>query len=174
MSPQLDSIRRSSRCRHRVRAGGFTLIEVLVVMVLIAIVVSLATVRFQRDDRQILREEAVRLAALLTHARDEAITTGVPLGWRGEGTGYRFFRRGPDRQWLNLTGDDVLRPRELTAPMQLVEVKTVERAAETGPSVVFMPSAANRPFQIVIELNGARVRVRADLASEIRVEDASG
>ncbi len=166
----------------RAHAGGFTLIEVLVVMVLIAIIVSVVSVRFQRDDRQILREEALRLAALLTHARDEAITTGVPLGWRGEANGYRFFRRGPNRDWIALDRDDVLHAREIATPMRLTDVqvaqtkqKSAAEAAksESAPAIIFTPAAANRPFRIVLELNGVRLQIRSDALSEIRVEDAS-
>ncbi len=162
---------------------GFTLIEILVVMVLIAIVVSVATVRFQRDDRQILRDEALRLAALLNHARDEAITTGVALAWRADETGYRFMRRGASREWEDLSADDILRARTLPAPIQLVRVEVDDpgnaarakgtTSAERSPIVVFLPSAANRSFRVVIELNGTRMRLRADHSADIVVEDAS-
>lgn len=164
------------------RASGFTLIEVLVVMVLIAIIVSVVSVRFQRDDRQILREEALRLAALLTHARDEAITTGVPLGWRSEGNSYRFYRRGPNRDWIAMDRDDVLHAREVTSPMRLLDVQVAQTKqksateaikAESAPAIVFSPAATNRPFRIVLELNGVRLQIRSDALSEIRVEDAS-
>lgn len=151
-------------------------------MVLIAIIVSVVSVRFQRDDRQILREEALRLAALLTHARDEAITTGVPLGWRGESNTYRFYRRGPSRDWIALDRDDVLHAREIATPMRLVDVQVAQGKnksaaeaikADTTPSIVFSPAATNRPFRIVIELNGVRLQIRSDALSDIRVEDAS-
>lgn len=168
--------------QSRARTRGFTLIEVLVVMVLIAIIVSVVSVRFQRDDRQILREEALRLAALLTHARDEAITTGVPLGWRGDSNTYRFYRRGPNRDWIALDRDDVLHAREIATPMRLVDVqvsqgkqKSAAEAvkAEAAPAIVFSPAATNRPFRIVIELNGVRLQIRSDALSDIRIEDAS-
>ena len=164
-------------------SAGFTLIEILVVMVLIAIVVSLATVRFQRDDRQILRDEAQRLASLLTHARDEAITTGVALGWRTDGSGYRFMRRGASREWEDLAADDILRPRTLPSPIQFVGVEVADpgtsaRAKKAGgseanPVVVFLPSAANKPFRVMMELNGARIRLRAEQSADIVIEDAS-
>ncbi|MFM9881827.1 MAG: type II secretion system minor pseudopilin GspH [Burkholderiales bacterium] len=165
------------------RGAGFTLIEILVVMVLIAIVVSLATVRFQRDDRQILRDEALRLASLLTHARDEAITTGVALGWRTDGSGYRFMRRGASREWEDLAADDILRPRTLPSPIQFIGVEVADpgtqaRAKSSGqseanPVVVFLPSAANKPFRVMMELNGTRIRLRAEQSSDIVIEDAS-
>lgn len=173
----------SARSLGRAHATrGFTLLEILVVMVLIAIVVSLASVRFQRDDRQILRDEALRLAALLMHARDEAITTGVALGWRADQSGYRFSRRGASREWEDLASDDILRPRALPPPIQLVGIEVADPGAsarskatagpERNPVVIFLPSAANRPFRLVLELNGTRMQVRVDQSDEIVVEDA--
>jgi len=182
-SPTFGAKRSRARAFGSENCRGFTLIEILVVMVLIAIVVSVATVRFQRDDRQILRDEALRLAALLNHARDEAITTGVALAWRADASGYRFMRRGASREWEDLSADDILRPRTLPAPIQLINVEVDDpgntvRArgtsrSERSPIVVFLPSAANKSFRVVIELNGARMRLRADHSADIIVEDAS-
>jgi general secretion pathway protein H len=175
-------LHRTSDKPGRQASRGFTLLEILVVMVLIAIVVSLASVRFQRDDRQVLRDEALRLASLLTHARDEAITTGVALGWSADQSGYRFSRRGANREWGELASDDILRPRLLPAPIQLIGIDVADqgvfaRSKATArptatPDVVFMPSAANRPFRLVLELNGTRMQVRVDQSDEIIVEDA--
>lgn len=178
-----QSFFRETRHRSSEACAGFTLIEILVVMVLIAIVVSVASVRFQRDDRQILRDEGLRLAALLNHARDEAITTGVALGWQANGSGYRFVRRSSNREWEDLGTDDVLRSRDLPAPIQLIGVEVGDRGSsssakgtgrsEGSPIVIFLPSAANRPFRIVIELNGTRLQLRAGQSADVVVEDVS-
>jgi len=164
-------------------ARGFTLIEILVVMVLIAITVSLASVKFHRDDRQVLRDEALKLAALLAHARDEAILTGAPIGWQAVDSGYRFVRRSLDRRWEEMGGDDTLRSRRLDGPVKLVGVDIIDpitgtRTGETADRaannvIVFLPSAANRSFRIMLELNGTRMRIRSDPGTDIVVEDPS-
>ena len=60
------------------RTGGFTLIEVLVVVTIIALLVSLVAVKLAPDARQSLGDEGAQLAALLTHAR-EALDAGLPV-----------------------------------------------------------------------------------------------
>jgi general secretion pathway protein I len=58
---------------------------VLVVVVIIALLVSVVAVKIARAARQTVREEAMQLAAVLAHARDEAIVTGEPLAWQSAG-----------------------------------------------------------------------------------------
>jgi general secretion pathway protein H len=61
------------------RAAGFTLIEVMVVMALIAITVGMASLALRDPAASQLDREAVRLAALLEGARAESRTSGVPV-----------------------------------------------------------------------------------------------
>ena len=84
---------------------GFTLIEVLVVVTIIALLVSLVAVKLAPDARQSLGDEGAQLAALLTHARHEAIATGAPLAWQRTEAGYQFLQRGPDRKWQPIADD---------------------------------------------------------------------
>ena len=52
---------------------GFTLVEVLVVMVLVGITLALIGLNLMPDDGRTVRNEAQRLALLLEQARDEAV-----------------------------------------------------------------------------------------------------
>lgn len=63
-------------------ARGFTLIEVMVVMTIIAIGVGLATVALRDRASSRLEHEAVRLSALLDGARAESRVLGVDVRWR--------------------------------------------------------------------------------------------
>ena len=69
----------AARLNARRRAGGFTLIEVMVVMALIAITVGMASLALRDPAASQLDREAVRLAALLEGARAESRTSGVPV-----------------------------------------------------------------------------------------------
>jgi general secretion pathway protein H len=154
------------------RASGFTLLEVLVVVVILAVLVSLVTVRIAPDSRQSLREEATRLAAVLGHAHDEAVVTGAALAWQPDANGYRFVRRDPDRVWRAVDGDAALRARAFAAGVQLAAVETPERTTNATPAIVILPTGASGPFRITLALESHRVRVTSDGRGRPVVEDA--
>ena len=94
---------------------GFSLIEILVVIVIIGIVMSVAllSVGIVGDDRE-LQTEARRLTALVEVAQSEAIMQGREFGVEFMVTGYRFVEWDPfTNQWAELFGDDIFRQREL-------------------------------------------------------------
>lgn len=166
MRGRLDRLRPPSS-----RGRGFTLVEILVAVVLIAITVTLVMVRIAPDDREQLREETRRLAALLEQARDEAITTGASIAWRGEPRGYGFLRRGPDRQWRPIADEPLFRAREFTERVRIRDVEIGGRKTQPEELLVFSPAALNPPFRVVLELNALRMRIRSDNFAEMAVEN---
>jgi general secretion pathway protein H len=145
------------------RPHGFTLVELLVVIVIIATLVSLIAVRLSPDARQGLREEAVRLAALLGHARDEAIATGAPLAWQRTDAGYQFLQRGSDRTWQPImNGDASLRARALPAGVSVAAIETATSATGGTPTIVLSPTGLADPFRITLALGEHRVQVASD------------
>jgi general secretion pathway protein H len=161
---------RMSSTRPRLPTG-FTLVEVLVVVVIIALLASAVAVKLAPDARQSLREEAARLAALLAHARGEAITTGTPLAWQATDSGYRFVRRATDRTWQPLDRDAALRARELAPGVSLAAIETAARADGPAPVIVLAPTGLTEPFRITLALGAHRVRVSADGVNAPVVED---
>jgi len=74
---------------------GFTLIELIVVVAMIAIATAVASLALRDPTASRLEHEAVRLAALLESARAEARSSGVgarwePLEQQPDGAGFRF------------------------------------------------------------------------------------
>ena len=98
------------------RAGlGFTLVEILVVITIVGIVLSVAVLSLGvlGDDRE-MDTELRRYVSLVELARDEAMLQGREYGLEFLVQGYRFVELDPlTRQWTEIVGDDVLRPRDL-------------------------------------------------------------
>lgn len=162
-----------ARKRAYHRARGFTLLEVLVVGVLIAILATLVSVKLAPDDRARLRDEAARLTALLTQARDEAVATGSPIGWRGSAEGYRFYRRADDRSWVVIERDEAFRPRAFAAPIRLVDLDIGAQKAAPEHLIVMSPAAVNPAFRITLGLNSTRIAVRSDSFAQFVIENAN-
>jgi type II secretion system protein H len=148
-------------------ARGFTLVEVLVVVLLVAITVSFAVVKLAPDDRETVLGEAARLAVSLQQAQDEVILTGAGLAWRGEPKGYRYLRRGPDRSWVPLENDQAFSQREWPLPVRLVDVEVGGLKVSPGALVVLSPAALTSPVRIVLEANSARAAVEVGASARV-------
>ena len=137
---------------------GFTLIEVMVVMVIIAILVTAVSLSLKGDRAgEALGEEAKRLSALLNLAREEAVMRDSDIGLALAQDGYLFAQRDEENEaadaeevFIPLTDDPMFRPRSLPSGTELrfeaqQNNKTAQRssrsAARSTPSA---PPASGR------------------------------
>lgn len=105
--------------RRATRAAGFTLIEIMLVVLVISITLGIVGVNLVRDDRDRVKEEADRLAMVLSAARDESILQGRVMVVEFGRDGYRFLRVGSQGEIQPITGDDSFVPRRLPDGMTL-------------------------------------------------------
>ncbi len=148
---------------------GFTLVELLVVMVIIGLTLGMATLNAIPSPRQDLEKEARRLALLLQLARDEAIVRNRLVAFEANGDRYRFMVRG-DAGWEPVTRDDLLRERGFkNPPLQLV----LEPAGTGNPEmlrITFGREPVDRPFVLTMATGGNTVAIRADGVGHFTVE----
>ncbi len=145
----------------RLPARGFTLMELLVVLVIIALGVSTAVIALRPDPRGMVREEGERLAVLLGLASEESSLGGTAIAWVGGVDGYEFQAReltdlGPD--WQVIRGDDLLHPRRLPNGTTIRGIRLDGKALEPGQRVALGNRGA---LELVIEigLGDARARI---------------
>ncbi|WP_051361839.1 prepilin-type N-terminal cleavage/methylation domain-containing protein [Solimonas soli] len=108
-----------SRAPLRPPARGFTLIEVLVVIVIVGILVTFATLSIgNRALTDRLESEARRLQQLFAMAGEDAEMHGAEIGFVYTDQGYAFVTIGPNGRWVPIP-DGALRPREVKEPITL-------------------------------------------------------
>jgi type II secretion system protein H len=135
----------------RARCSGFTLAEILVVLIVIGIAAGLAYAQLDRDPRQMLEREGRRFA------RRRACGAARPVEKKrsvsASGGAYRFWRRVNDsdgERWLALSDDEVLSPRTLPSPLIAVPQAYGGKAVTDAVVLQLVPSGRNEPFVIAL------------------------
>lgn len=101
------------------RQNGFTLLELLVVIVIVSILFTYTTLAIRSNSPEdLIKEEAFRLERLIQLAMEETILRGEEYGLEVYVDGYRFLRLY-EGQWQPLTADKILRARELASEIEL-------------------------------------------------------
>lgn len=124
-------------------ARGFTLIEMLVVVVIIGILTTGVALTISDNPRQNARHEAQRLAQLLEIASHEARAGQRLLAWSAHEQGYDFFvaennsDRTPDARWQALTDDPMFRPRTLEAGVKFGSIQVEGQPLSAGGLLIF-------------------------------------
>ena len=147
-------ILRPVSCRAPISASGFTLIEIMVVLLIVAITIGMIGVNLQRGDNNRVQEEADRIVILLQAAREEAILQGKVFVVRFAKDGYRFLRLSNKGKLELLEKDDVLSPRSLQDGVTL-SFTMDGVAADTEAGLILDPSGSFIPFVLTLRAGEA-------------------
>lgn len=147
------------------RARGFTLIEVVVVMLVLTIILGIVGVRLTRDESDIIRDEARRLSTVLQSAQQQAILEGRLYAFAFADDGYRFLHLNADGRLVPIEADELLGPHLLPAPIRLEPVQSKNDTDETRRDLIlFDPSGEFPAFTMIFSVGELAwyVRGRAD------------
>ena len=136
--------------------GGFTLIEMMVVVVIIGILVGTITFGLAgRDREEKLRTEAERLALLIEMARSEAIQRNEEWGLAIGPADYRFLAFDATRQrWVEQKGQPFHARTVADMVLDRARRRDVDsrctKAAQDVPSIIMFSSGEQTPFEVEI------------------------
>jgi general secretion pathway protein H len=159
------------------RSRGFTLVEILVVVVIMAVVISLAVLSIGvtgRDSQ--LDEESRRIEGLVDLLHERALLEGRDFGLRIEPAAYEFVVYEPTHdRWLTLNEEHEFRHRDLPKGVtfqleldsQVVVLKPIERnlgsdAPPPAPQVAIAASGEGTPFRLTLLREGTQAKAAVD------------
>ena len=149
---------------------GFTLIEMLVVLLIMGLLIGLVSTITRPDDRGRLKIEADRLARLLELAGNESRLSGKAIAWTADGPGYRFWRFTEEAGWSEVRDEELFRPRTLPAGMTIsgLRVETLTPRGEPGVfRLEFAPYGETLAFAIDLSLGAVHYQVTGSPIGEV-------
>ena len=156
---------RYSRQHSRGLARGFTLIEILVVVVIIGVLSAgfLLSVNLAGGSDPELRKESERLFDLLSYAREQSELQTREYGVILQDDSYEFVSYDVHRgEWRSVFEDDVLRLRKLPYGLNLklmvetrpVVLKKPQDAKDKTPQIMIFSSGDLTQFELTLEREG--------------------
>ncbi len=174
-------------------AAGFTLLEILVVIIVIGVIVASATLSIGVLGRDRESEEQMqRIWAVLKQAREETELQGLDLGMFVSATGYEFLRYdGREKRWLPIDGDPLFAPRVAPEGLRFrLWVEAREIVMKPGPvdrsdkdedkkwlpQIFILSSGDVMPFELQVERDSepAIWRVVSLPDTDLRLERRAG
>lgn len=129
---------------------GFTLVELLVVLVVIGITLGVTMLQLMPDNRAVLRNESLRLALLLENAELEAQSSGRSLAWSGEASNYLFWKKNDYNDWVRIEDNAMFRPRALPEGIRITQTSVEESMIKPGDKLSLSAHSIALPFRIRI------------------------
>ena len=138
-------------------------------MVIVGITLGAVSFNAMPSDRQVLQNDAQRIALLLQLARDEAIVRNHPVAFEAEADRYRFLLF-EENNWHTLEQDDLLREREFKHSPVIFSIRPPSVEQTPPLHIIFGREPVGIPFVLTLAVGDAQVAIRADGIGHFAVE----
>lgn len=169
--------------------GGFTLVELLVVISIMAIALGAASMSLRDPAQDLLQREAQRLTAQLEAARAQSRASGVQVRWLAGVGGYRFeglwkpdsLLLGPGSTASTTSSDMGAGTQDsehqdptstLSAGTSKIGIAWLDSATKAQPDVLLLGPEPLLPKQAVVLSNqGQQIRIGSDGIGPFAIQD---
>ena len=156
---------------------GFTLIEVMVVVIIIGVLINYVAISFGRNTpADELKDEARRLTSLIELASEEALLRSVLIGVDITEESYGFLRLN-EGKWETVS-DSLFRERRLPDEVELSIASSLQEGDDEEkrtPEIILMNSGEMTSFELKIssEQSESYYRLSGNEIGELSLEHVS-
>ena len=136
------------------RQTGFTLFEIIIVVMIIAVSLTFATISIGNPQSKRIKQTSERITSLLQLAREQAIFNSQDYALSIWQSGYAFYTLN-ETGWVALTGERIFRARSLPAGLEfslyLDGLKVILAQEDKSKPQIFITSDGEfSPFKLEI------------------------
>ena len=155
------------KARRKGFATGFTLVELMVVLVVLAVAASMVTMSLSATSGHGLASAADQLASTLEEARWQAISTARRIAWEAPPTNNPASNADQEARWYEQTQDGAWRLRVMphaTSTLAGVSVSIAQpRPANDAPArLVLGPEPVGMAACVLLTQEGSTIAVVSD------------
>lgn len=154
---------------------GFTLLEILVVLILLGIILSVAVLSVGGSKEREIEQEVQRMVQLIHLAKEEAILNRQELAVKFSPNAYEFLRL-ENEDWIPYTDNRLFYQREFGEEYELRLLQdgiSVSLQEEDAGLVLLLSSGEMTPFELYFGLfnSESRYHLIGNALGEITVEN---
>lgn len=143
------------------RTAGFTLLELMVVLVVVGIMLGMVAFNGLQNDQQVVQKDAQRVALLLQLAREEAIVRNAQVAFELDAEKYRFYVK-ENKEWKLLDDNDMFRERSFERGPLGVSLQPNPNQNALPLKIIFGREPVENPFTLTLTYGNTSVSIIAD------------
>ncbi|CAH0206570.1 Type II secretion system protein H [Pseudomonas mediterranea] len=152
------------------RCRGFTLLELMVVIVLIGVLAGMVSLAIGPSPAREARQQAQDFIRVVQQLRERAVLDGVEYGVRVQPRGYQALRLD-SRGWTAMAPLHRL-PEGMTLGLEQDGHAWVLDEASGAPQLLMLSSDEISPFRLLVKVAGQRIaRVSSDGLAEPSIDE---